>query len=630
MEPSYEEINDTKAGQPEKFSEDASEEELVDTIDSWVSESRSYHDMMLMRQNQCVRYYLGNQTDLQDVPPFNSNSVYNRIFESTETIVPIVAGTAHQFLCVPGEENEKAIERAKKMQTVLSQKYEDLEMPRKIENAARDAILKRFGVLKYFWDSTTNDVNVKVVDPRLILIPKMRCSFYELPYVLEIQDYTRDEIEENFPDVNLDDLVTGRGIESVSVGYTSAYPVQMASESDNHIYQVFEAWTDEYVVWKQGTTILKRMVNPNFDFEGSEEKETVTKANGKIKVETYRRFSNFLDRPEKPYVVIDPFVTGDSPVADTSITEVALPIQDDINVQKRKIIDNLVRMGNGQVYVDSDSLTQEEIDQITNEPGLVIVGKNLASENRIRREAGISLPNAHFANLQDSIAAFDNVFGTHASVRGQGTGGTLGGQVLDKQQDLSRIDQLTRCVNRAVTRVARGITQLMKLYYTQEQTLKILGPDGTVTFLKFTQRDIDQNAVIRVKSGNPVQLDPQGRYNQAIQLWQLNAIDPETLYTRLDFADPQEAAQKLQAWRTGQLLLESQIKQAEAANIAAVNGEIAAQTEAAGTGGAPAPQGERGVETPGNAMTRAMDAMNAGGKAPLSNTPNGANPSVVA
>ncbi len=601
--------NNNGWGNPQfvKFSPKATDEDILKTVNTWVRESVTWHDAMLTYQNRSVRYYLGDQTERADIPPYNSNTVYNRIFEATETIIPIVTGTAHTFIAIPGEDNEISLKRAQKVSKVLQRKYEDLEMTRKLENVSRDIILKRFGVMKWFWNVSTNDVDVKTIDPRLILIPKLRMDANDpdFPYVIEVQEYTRDEMVEYFPGVDLKKLTFGRRTE------IATNPTPM-NQWDAPVYQVLEVTTNEYKCWKQNDIILKRMANPYWDFEGEEIEVKETKQNGKVKARKFKQYFNHLDYPQKEYVFFNPFITGDSPVAETSLSEIVIPIQDEINVQKRQIINNLIKMGNGQVYIDQEAIPKELEDQITSEPGLIITGKNLVSENRIKREPGLPLPEAHFNNLIQSITAFDNVFGTHGAVRGAQASGTLGGQILNKQQDMSRIEQITRVLNRGIARVADGLTQMMRMYYDTDHLIKILGRDGAVEFIHFTQDDIDPNIVINVKSGTPPVLDPLSKYNQAIQLWQLNALDPETLFERLDFADPQEAAKKLLAWKQGQLLLESDIRKEEMAAGAAVKASAT-----------PAPGGEenRDVETPMDVISRAREAIGGMGKSPITNPP---------
>lgn len=584
------------------FGEDATDEQLCKKIDKWVKTSQTYHDYLLQHQNEMVRYYEGDQTDRDQVAPHNSNSVYNRMFEAIETIIPIVTGGAHSFVAVPAEENEVSMARSQRTQKVLNKKYEDLEIRRKLENITRDMILKRFGVFEYGWDVDTDDVQVWVRDPRTILIPKYRVDPHELPYVIKLAEFDEEDLHKFFPDISDDDKAGLKKGVTITTG-------KDANEVDSEVYQVMVVYTDEYWVWKHGDIILKRMRNPFYDWDGVEVQELDTDQNGKVKTYTKVLYSNHLTRPEKPFIFFTPFTTGDAPVANTCLAEVAKPIQDDINVAKRQILDNLRRMGNGQIYVDTDALPQEVIDAITNEPGLILMGKNLASENRIRRESAVTIPASHFSNLMDSIQAFDNVFGTHGALRGDSSAETLGGQILDRNQNLSRVEQLTRELNRGVSRLVQGFVQMMKMYYTEEKAFKLLGQDGGVEFIQFINDDIEEGVVIHTKSGTPPVLDPIGRYNQAIQLWQLGALDPETLFERLEFADPQMTAQKLAAWKAGQLVFESQIKQQEAAMTAEAAPEVPGAVDT-------------DIETPNDVVQRSEESLRGGGAAPLRNTPN--------
>ena len=115
---------------------------------------------------------------------------------------------------------------------------------------------------------------------------------------------------------------------------------------------------------------------------------------------------------------------------------------------------------------------------------------------------------------------------------------------------------MTREVNRGVYQLANGIVQLVKMFYDKNKVRSYIGDEG-VTFLKFNGDKVQKGTKIIVRDGQPVILDPQARFNQAIQLWQLGAIDPETLFEMLEFPDPQTAAKKTASWRAGQLLLGS-------------------------------------------------------------------------
>lgn len=612
--------NPPATGEELKFGSSATDEQLVNTIDTWINESNSYHNILLQAASEGVSYYMGNQTDMSIIPRFNSNTVRNRIFEGTETLVPIITGSAHQFVAMPGNEDENSLKRSQKVQQILTRKYDDLNIQGLLEEAVRDIILKRYGVLEWFWDHTIDDVGVRVVDPKLILMPPLRLLPKDLPYILRIHEFTKSEIEEEFPDFKeVDELTPGKTVATEFVGRTGRGGIGHLGSLSSvggiadlpEIFQVIEARTDEFWVWKNGTVILRKEANPYWDFEGERQGEDTRKkpkeGEEASKDERELKFFNHLEKPSKALVFMTPFRTGEVPVAVTSLAEIAIPIQDDINTQKRQIVNALVRMGNPRILVDKGAIEDEMLMQITNEAGLQIVGDGIASENRVRFEPGTPLPASHFSNLQDSLSAFDDVFGIQPALRGASASKTLGGQQLNRQQNLSRVDLITRSVNRGMGELADGIIQLQRMFYTEKKIVRLLGVDDAVEFIEFSRDDIDDNIVVDVKSGPTPPQGPVARQQNAIQMWQLGAIDPVSFYQDMGVPNPEERAKKLQAWKTNQLLLKTE------ADIAVAN--AGATARGGGT------ESSKGVETPANAQQRSEKAVNETAPAALPRTP---------
>ena len=598
--------NDVKNLEP--FEIDTKEESLLKTFEAWLKESQTYHDYLLKHQKVSQEYYIGNQTD-RDLITTNTNTVENRIFEAVETIVPIVTAHAHQFVVLPGSENEDSMKRAANLQKVLSRKYETLEMQKKLEEVTRHLLCYRVGVAKWEWGYEKDDVDVRVIDPRMILVPRMNLDPHDLPYKIEIQEYSKGEMEEYFPDAKMDELSQESNID---IGKTS---------DSKKLYRVYEVWTSEMVAWFCSKKLLERQSNPYYDFKG-EEKAYLKKTRKGAKIAKKLVFSNIFDRPTDPYVFFTTYAVGEDPFGSVSLVEVGIPIQDAINTQKRRIIDNLRRMGNGQVYVDSDAMSQEEADNITDEVGLIIRGEGVASQSKIKREPGTQLPSAHFSNLTHSEMVFDNIVGVHSSTRGAGGGNTLGQDIISRQQDFTRVDLITRVLNRGVARIAMGLVQMMKMYYTETQVVKIIGEEGAIEFVKLNKDDIEDYIEIIVKSGETLPMDKVSLRTEAVQLWQLGALDPVTLFERLEFPNAAKSAERLLAWKQGQLTAETQAKIAEIAASAKFGAEFAPPAGGTSVGPAtPTPTGESGraIETPMNVMQRASAGV--GGTANLTATP---------
>jgi len=574
----------------------AKEKDLETTFKAWLKESQSYHDHLLEFQKISEEYYKGNQTDRDLIQNSNTKAVENRIFEGIETLVPIATSRPHQFLVLPGSENETSVKRANTLQKVLSRKNETLEMQRKLEEVTRHLLLYRFGVMKWCWSYERDDVDVEVVDPRLILIPRYRMDPHDLPYKMEIQEYTKKEMKEYWPKADLD-------------GYSMEQLVDTGTKEKRKVYRVYEVWTNEMVAWFCSNKLLEKKSNPYWDFKGREkkyvEKGVDKKGNKQAKISKTLVFSNVLDRPTDPYVFFTTFKVGDEPIGSISLVEAVIDVQDLINTGKRRIADNLRRMGNGQVYIDSDAMSQELADNITDEVGLIIRGEGVASQNKVRREPGTPLPVAHFNNLTHSEGVLDNIMGIHSATRGASGGNTLGQDIISRQQDFTRIDLITRVLNRGVSRIALGLVQLMKMYYTDVHVTKIIGEEGAIEFIRLQRDDIEEYIEIIVKSGETLPMDKVSLRTEAVQLWQLGALDPVTLFERLEFPDPAKAAERLQAWKQGQLTAETQAKIAEIAASAKFGAEAKPAT----------PEGEgRSVETPQNVIQRATAGV--GGTAP--------------
>jgi len=568
--------------QEEKFSINASDEDILETFAVWFKEANSYHDEMLHDQEIAEQYYLGNQTNRDLIPEYQSNTVENRIFEAVETLVPIATANVFHFTCKPGSENEDSVQRADKLRKVLQNKYRTLSMQEKLEQVVREMLLYKFGVLEYFWNKRTDDLDVQVVDPRLILIPKLRTDPHNLPYVIKLLEFTRDEFEEEFPSTEVDEMIISSNVDLKKKG-----------AEEKKTIKVFEIWTNDTVAWIGGGQVINKIKNPYFDFTGDEQNgETI--------------FRNHLNQPEKPFVFFTAFKASNTPVAAKSLVDITIPIQDAINTQKRRIIDNLRTMGNGQILIDSDAMSEEQASNLTNEPGLIIRGEGVASENKMRREAGVPLPGAHFSNLQHSEAVFDNIMGTHSATRGSAQAKTLGQDILSRQQDYTRVDLITRVLNRGVERMANGLVQLMKMFYTEMHTIKIIGEEETLEFVRLNQDDIENFIEIEVKAEQTLPMDEISQRTEAVQLWQLGALDPVTLFQRLKFTNPEKAAERLVLWKQGQLDRETVARITEAS--------AGAEAKASAS-----PDKGRGVETSANVMQRAGQSL--GGTAPVGNAP---------
>ena len=516
----------------EKFTIGMSDTELNTQIDAWENESHDVYEGLISVWENNLAYYKGTQTGVDRISGRQSRAVENRVFMATETMIPIATSRLPDIEVRSGAEDEKSQMDANDLQDILGYHLERVRIQALSERFLRYMIVLRYGVFKIDWDTDEDDVGIRVIDPRRIRIPKYGRTVDEVKFILEDLELTYDDMVEFF------------GAEKAEKARAEA-PKGDTVEDEKHkvrkaTFSVTEAWTNDLVVWRIGDLILKKEENPFYNFK--------------------KKKANFFEQPRKPYIIKSLFQTAESIIGDTDYIQQMLSIQDNINIRKRQIEDIIAKVANPPLLIDSDTMSEEEASGITNEPGLIIYGKDAAAGTKIRFEAPGQVPNYVFLDLEGSRSAFDNIWGIHSTTRGEREGKeTLGGRQLLRAADLGRIDLVARQLERALDEVADWWTQLIKLFYTEKKSFSIAGEDGTRFINNFTNAQIGNGVKLRLVAGSTLPKDEITQRQEAIQLWQLGALGIKTLYKRLKMSNIPEAIDDFVITKSGAIFQQAQM-----------------------------------------------------------------------
>lgn len=501
----------------EEFDIGISDADLITQINAWMRESDSLYETLQPVWEQNLEYYKGNQTSVALIRGKFSKAVENRIWMAVETMIPIATSRLPDIVVKSDEEDEKAQLDALALQDVLAYHMERVQIQAQAERFLRDMIVKRYGVFKPFWDKEGDDVGVTVVDPRRIRLPKYGKTVDDLAFIIEELEISYSQASSFF-------------------GEEKAKELLESSEPDSEhkkrkaTFTVLEVWTNAFVAWRVGSEILRKEKNP------------------------YWKKDSFFPLPKKPYVIKSLFETEESIIGETDYVQQAIPIQDNLNIRKRQIEDITNHVADPILGVDSDVMSEEEANNITNEPGFILYGKDAANEAKVRFHSPGQVPQYLFTDLELSRKEFDNIWGIHSTTRGEREGKeTLGGRQLLREADLGRIDLIARQLERALDEIAEYWTQLIKMFYTEEKTFSILGDDGIRFVKSFTGKQV-RKVKPMVKPGSTLKEDEYAIQQKAILLWQNKAIGIKTLYKMLRIPNPQEAMQDFIETQSGQLL----------------------------------------------------------------------------
>lgn len=509
---------------------DLSDDELIKLSKKWIARYEPYQKEIAEKQQTNEDYWLGKQYS-DELVKEKRPLVDNLIFQSLETFLPIATSKRPEPV-VTSDNTPDGEKLASDVQKMLVYLADILKMKLKVKQAVRYWSLYYMGVAKMGFDVTTNDVTIKIVRPqKLILDPDAtieECN-YTGNYVGEYKKSTADELIIRFKDKEkfITDLVKG------SLGTELQY---------------IEWWTNKYVFWTLKDEVLGKAKNPHWNYDS---KKMVTDEYGN-QVEDEVRGTNHFENPKMPFVFLSVFNIGLHPHDDTSLVEQNLSLQDLTNKRMRQI-DKNADATNGSIAVSGDAFTKEQAAQVDRaaRKGSTFYVPTGNVNNAIARISAPPLPSFVAESLQDYRMQLLGIFGvTGVSPQGIASEDTVRGKIIVRGQDTERIGGgVTEYIEQFVDNIYNWMVQLMIVYYTEEHIASVIGSDKAKEMVSLRSSDFNRKLIVSVKEGSTIPHDPLTQRNEAVDLFQQGAIDPLTLFERLDMPDPQAALERLINWK---------------------------------------------------------------------------------
>ena len=92
---------------------------------------------------------------------------------------------------------------------------------------------------------------------------------------------------------------------------------------------------------------------------------------------------------------------------------------------------------------------------------------------------------------------------------------------------------------------------MVYVYYDTPHLISVLGNNNAQQMIQFSANDIPEGTkiIIKVQDGSMVPQDELSLYNEAMNLWENEALDPLSLYEKLKDSNPQERTIRLMLYR---------------------------------------------------------------------------------
>ncbi len=520
------------------FDLEMEDEELVRLIKKPIADAKAYWNDPKGKYNlDNVRkkndnYWRGIQggdwADWVEDTPY----IDNRIFISLETIVSAVTSRNAEPECLPSQETITSIQLAKDVEKALTGYADRYHLAQRVfRPAVRNLLLDRVGIVKQRWDESIGkyggEIITESVMPEDIMVDK-NAKLYENPlWIAQKLSHTVEELTIKFPDKK-------EFIYKI-LGITKGVRSQLAK-----VETILEVWFTYYkdgepkeaVCWMMRDQILGKMKNPNWNYKsGSKEQQ-----------------ANYLDNPVKPYFPMNYINRGNSWIDQTTATEQAIPIQDNLNKRGQQVITNADQTAGGQIF-NSRMIDKSDVAKLTGESRekVMVDGDVRQATTRI---APPVLPSYVLEDKYDARTEVDNIFATQSVSRGEETGNqTLGQDKLLAQQSMGRQEDIVRAVDDCAQRVYAHTLQMMKVYYTEEHMFVVNGEDGKFDFVMMKSDRIEDGTEVRTGTGSMLPLDRAAMQERALELAKISMIDPLSLNEDLGVPNPNKRVERLLKWK---------------------------------------------------------------------------------
>lgn len=569
---------------------------LVEIMDKRIEESKTFfksQKRLTERQDTNREYVMGKQWD-QKQSQSNSSKyaapyMDNIIYESEATIKPLALGRLPDLTVKPGNNTDQAKQDADDLTKVFTDEMKRREERQVLSLSFKHIPVYYIGAIKPVWNpekGPLGDYEFTVIHPKLLIIDSTANTLDTTKHKILGNYYplTVKEVLMRFPKKE-EDLLKELGIDP-----KEAKKFEKSLASTIKITELHFTWYDKVdskweridgVLWKFKKTLLGKMKDPNWDWEGEDRlfeydiskmdkqnptqdhlKDALLFQNGNIMpgmpqmpmldgqqpqypqgIKTEKVYHNHFQSPRKPYILLGYDQWGEMVYDETSRIEQVIPMQDNVNMRGKQITDIANRVRGKDIFSLASGLKKKDIENLDmSDPNTDILVKGNPREVHEHIEGEQPKP-ALFQDQAINRERLFSIMGTHDSTRGikQGKGKHQEQALI--QQDFGRIQDLSEdTVNYAAEQMADWRLQFIKLRYTVDHFKSVFGKEGETIFFRVNRDMIHDNmSVIATASG----VDKMMRKQEAYAKLKAKAIDPLTFFEDIDDPNPKQRAERL-------------------------------------------------------------------------------------
>lgn len=557
------------------------DDELAKVINKRIEASRSFYKEnydLYERRKKLEQYYFGRQIpDMEKeklLKDYESRYQDNVLYEIEATIKPLAMSRLPDLIVTPGNDSEESKLMAQEISKAVDNQLKNRENRKVLGVAFKHLPVYFTGVIKVLWDPEIDDYRFEAIHPDLIDVDHT-CptnNSDDMQFVSQIVPLTVEEIFMRFP-TKKEEFVKEIGKDGIKADGQGEFTWKQLAT----VIKIREVWFTWYkkhenkeweriegVLWKYKDVILKKMKNPNFDYEGEVQYFSYNDDGDKIEVnpqdlmelsmagivpdgvEQEKIFHNYFKVPRKPFYFLGYDQWNKQPYDETSRIEQNILNQKSLDKRGKQIEETLDNRGH-HIWSKESGIKPSDIENIDmNDPDEDVVVDGVPS--MVHEFIPPERPTAQeFQELQSTRDRMYGIAGASA-VRGDIQSDVATSNQIGREADFTRADDLVEdTINAASEWMASYSLQMIKLRYTEDHFRDILGEAGTIVRLKLNRNKVSQGMLVVMKASGTDKLKAQ---NNAMDMAKLKLIDPLTFFEDMGLSDPEGRTEKLTLFMT--------------------------------------------------------------------------------
>lgn len=578
----------------DKVAGDTLEQRTIAFARALFERAKKARESTFERMDENLDYYENNGTwKNKAMPSYRAKINDNRCFANVESALPII--TDNRPKAEVTANNPQDIEIVRMLKEAYDAKWDDLDLELKSTLAEKYALVYGEGYWKIWFNPLTNspygDVDVQVVSPKLIfpdpdshdpLMKDARYICYHAPVMLNdiIARYPKmaAKLRKAHIEKPVDDEGEGDGDEG---GVRGATAIDEGDEQTSTTWNrardlpnslktyITEVWIDDKTLIEHSPDYIVTPAD-NSAVEMTEELLAKVQASGqeyeivgakdlpKLGLEDGTRWVRKY--PNGRIIVYchdvllrddpSPYLHGRSPyvrffrypVPDKNYfygeIDMIKPLQDELNKRKSQIVDILQLTANPPIIVNI--MSGLDTEKMTNRPGGIWT-VNIPVDQAVKWLQTPNIPSALFLQTQQINSDIDTVSGIHDVTQGRKPTGITAGVAIESLQEAAqtRIRLAARFLEYSLKHAAELMLSIIWQYYREPRIIKKrIGNEWEYEEVNFYNVELKGGVPsVAIKSGSTMPVNKSVMRQQAIQLFQVQAIDRRSLLEIFEWPD---------------------------------------------------------------------------------------------